>query len=128
MKLTIHFIISQCACFFCFFTFFAAIQLCWLKQNPIKAVPKAQHKDLFIRIVAGQLTFGLICFAYISIPIATAAILNQTSPFWISIMACCILNEKILLLEVAGILICFVGVVIVGIGKQERIESAGGED
>lgn len=97
--------------------FIAAVQLWYWKINPIKAVKRHQYKDLIIRIIAGQLTFGLVNFAFSLIAIGTAMVLFETSPFWVSILSCLILREKVLLLEIVGIFVCFGGVVMLGIGK-----------
>ena len=47
----------------------------------------------------------------------TASVLFETNPFWVSILSCLILKEKVLLLEIIGIFVCFGGVILIGFGK-----------
>ena len=49
-------------------------------------------------------------------------VLFETSPFWVAILSCLILREKVKLLEIIGIFVCFGGVIMLGIGKQKRID------
>lgn len=74
-------------------------------------------KDLIIRVAAGQLTFGMINFAISLISIGTAFILFETNSFWVAILACVVLRERVRLIEVIGICISFAGVVMIGFGK-----------
>lgn len=85
-------------------------------------MPKENIKDLIIRCIAGQLTFGLINYTITLISIGTSLILFQTNPFWVSILACVLLNEKIKLVEILGIFVCFGGVIMIALSKQQRAD------
>ena len=78
-------------------------------------------KNLLIRSAAGQTTFGLVIYVMSIMPIGTAMILFQINPFWVSILACLLLKERIGLIEILGILVCFGGVIMIGFAKQQRL-------
>lgn len=63
------------------------------------------------------MTFALINIAVTMLPIGTAMILLQTNPLWVAILACLFLKERVRLIEIAGILIGFSGVVIIAVSK-----------
>ena len=50
------------------------------------------------------------------------------NPFFISILACLILKEKIRAIEIIGIVVCFIGVIMIGFGKQKRIDEKEAEN
>ena len=111
-----------------FIGFGGGIQLLYFKINPITGFPRNLVKDLIIRVVAGQLTFGIINFTISLISIGTALILFETNPFWVAILACLVLKERVQLIEVVGMFICFGGVLMIAFAKQKRIdESESGE-
>ena len=95
----------------------ASIQSCYKKINPFRGFPRNLIKDLIIRSLAGQITFALLNYSFTLLPMSTATILIQTNPFWISILACLLLHERIRLIEILGIFICFGGVVMIAISK-----------
>lgn len=99
----------------------ACMQLCYSKRNPITAVPNDHIKFLIMRCIFGQITIALINFTITLISIGTSLILFQTNPFWVSILACLILHERIKLVEILGIFVCFGGVIMIALAKQERI-------
>ena len=105
----------------------AAILLAFGRKNPLKVIPKHLYKDLVIRVIAGQLSLGLFNFSFSLIEMGTASVLFGTNPFWISILSCIILRERVQLLEIAGIFVSFGGLVMLGIGKQKRINDAAAE-
>ena len=49
-------------------------------------------------------------------------ILFQTNTFWVAVLACFLLRERVRLAEIIGIFVCFGGVVMIGFAKQERID------
>ena len=53
----------------------AAIQLAVKKVNPFKGIPRALVKDLLVRSVAGQVTFGVVNYTFTLLPIGTALII-----------------------------------------------------
>ena len=57
------------------------------------------------------------------LPISTAMILFQMNPFFIAILACVMLRERIRPIEIIGMIICFCGVVIISLSKAEEVDS-----
>ena len=49
-------------------------------------------------------------------------ILFQINPFWVTILACLLLKEKVRLIEILGIFVCFGGVIMIGFAKQQRLD------
>ena len=105
----------------------ACVILRYKKINPLTGIPSSYARDVVIRSVAGQVTFGLMNVSFALIPIGTAFIMLQTSPFWTSILACLIVGEKIRVIEILGIVASFIGVVMIGLNKQQG-EDADSED
>lgn len=97
----------------------ALIQACYKKLNPYKGFPKSLVKDLMVRSIVGQITFALLNISLTLLPISTALIIIQTNPFWISILACLMLRERIRLIEIVGIFVCFGGVTMVALSKAD---------
>ena len=56
------------------------------------------------------------------LPTSTAMILFQMSPFFIAIFAFFILGERIHLIEIIGIVICFGGIVMITLSKTEDVD------
>ena len=102
----------------------AGMQLCYSKRSPINGIPPESVKDLIVRCIAGQVTFALINYTITLISMGTSLILFQTNPFWVSILACLLLSEKIKLVEILGIFVCFGGVIMIAFAKQQRISEA----
>ena len=95
----------------------ASVQLSIKRLNPLKGFPRNLIANLLIRSIAGQLTFGLVVFTMTVMPVGTAMIIFQMNPFWTSILACVLLKEKIRLIEILGIFVCFGGVVMIGFAR-----------
>ena len=95
----------------------ASIQACCKNINPFKGFPRNLIKDLVFRSLNGQFTFALANYAITLIPMSTSSILFQMNPFWISVLACVLLGERIKLIEIVGIFICFGGVVMISLSK-----------
>jgi len=98
------------------------MQSCYKKQNPFVGFPRPLIKDLIIRSLNGQITFALMNVAMTLLPMSTAMILFQMNPFWIAILACIMLGERIRLVEILGIVVCFGGVVIIALSKAEEVD------
>ena len=45
------------------------------------------------------------------------------NPFWTAILACILLGERILVVEIIGITICFVGVVLISLSKNSELQN-----
>ena len=97
---------------------FSVIQSWWKKQNPLKNFPRKYIKDLLIRSIAGQLVFALVNMSLVLIPISTTMVIFMMNPFWTAILACLILRERIQIIEIIGIFICFGGVVMIWYSKS----------
>ena len=48
-------------------------------------------------------------------PLALVMVFWQTNPFWISIVAFCLLKEPLVRLEIIGMIICFAAVVVIAL-------------
>ena len=68
------------------------------------------------------MTFGFANYGVTLIPLSTAMILFQTNPFWISVLACILLSERLKLVEVIGIFLCFGGVIMISLSKADKVE------
>jgi len=44
------------------------------------------------------------------------------NPFWIAILACLLLRERIRLIEIIGIIVCFGGVILIATSKANEEE------
>ena len=105
----------------CVFTL-AVIQTCYAKTDPFKAMPRTSWKDMIIRSLGGQLTFGLANFSFTLIALGTVAVILNTNAFWIAILACAINKERVSAVEVVGIFLAFTGVLMVGYSKKTTDE------
>ena len=60
-------------------------------------------------------------------PISLIMVFWSTSPFWVSLFAFCFLKERIYLLEIVAMVICFIAVLI--IARERFVEdNKGGDD
>lgn len=100
----------------------AGIQAYFKKMNPFRRFPTHLMKDLIARSFAGQITLALLNVTVTLLPMGTAMILIQSNPFWMSILACLMLNERIRPIEIGGIIVCFVGVLLIAYSKSEEEE------
>ena len=77
---------------------------------------------MITRSLSGQLTFTLENLSFTLIPFAMALVLVGTTPFWVIIPAFFIMGEKIMDIEVIGILVAAVGVMLLTISWYEVVE------
>ena len=113
---------------FCFF------RSCWLllatclkfackRQNPFSNfLPKGARRDMFVRSLSGQLTFALENLSFTMIPISTAFIMIGVTPFWVVMLAVCILGDSILDIEVIGIMIVSFGLFLITFSWYKIVE------
>ena len=92
--------------------FVTGIVFAFRKQNPFANVPKTGRIDVIMRSLAGQLTFALENYSFTMLPMAVALIMIATNPFWVIIIALCMFRDKILPIEIVGIMVCLGGVAI----------------
>ena len=97
----------------------AAIIMCVIKKNPIKMLPRRLYRDMFIRSLAGHFFVAFLNLSVTYLPMSTAMILFQLNPFWIAILACLVLRERIRLIEIVGIFVCFGGVIMISLSKAK---------
>lgn len=81
--------------------------------NPIKLFPSDKKGVLVTRCLTGQANFLLLALAAPLAPLALIMVFWQTSPFWISIVAFCLLSEPIIPLELIAMVVCFGAVVVI---------------
>ena len=103
------------------FTFFRCISALlvssvWnaiVKVNPFGLFPWERKGTLALRSVMGHLSFTLINLAVPLAPLTLIMVVFQTNPFWITLIAFCILREPIVHFEFIGILLCFGAVILI---------------
>ena len=71
------------------------------------------------RSLAGQTNFFIINVCVQLLPLSLLVILFQTNPFWITILSFVFNNEPIIPREIIGMVICFLGVVIISLNNQK---------
>jgi drug/metabolite transporter (DMT)-like permease len=81
----------------------------------IQHVPFIGHRPLILMIrgITGFLALALYFFAISKIPLATAVMLNYTSPLFVALMAPLVLKESVNLKIFLIILLGFVGVLLI---------------
>ena len=83
--------------FRCVFTI--VISVLWsffLNINPFKNFPWEKKWVLCMRIITGHVAFTLLNIAITLSSLSLVMVILQTNPFWLSIIAFCILSEPII--------------------------------
>ena len=75
--------------------------------HPIKMFPRDKKYSLILRSFLGHLNTFLLIQVLDYLPVTLVTVCWQTNPFWISLIARIWLKEKIILLELIGMIICF---------------------
>ena len=97
----------------------AAIQLSCAGLNPVKTFPWADKKQILLgRIIAGQSNFVLFNYTLNFVPLTLMMIIFRTNSFWTSILAYCFFNEKMTLLEIIAMLLCFGSMVTITVTRD----------
>lgn len=73
-----------------------------------------------MRALLGWLITFLINAVLTMIPFTLLVILFQTSPFWTSIMGYSINGEPLYMVEIIGMILCFVAVVAITLDDKEK--------
>ena len=83
--------------------------------------PRDKKYSLLFRSIGGHLNFFLMSIGVSMLPMSLAIVCFMSSPFWVSIIARIWLKEKIILLEIIGMIICFsmVGAIAIDAKLQE---------
>ena len=81
--------------------------------SPLRQFPKDKKCALLWRCLTGQANFVLLSLAAPLAPLALIMVFWQTNPFWISLIACCLLGERIVPLELVSIFLCFAAVIVI---------------
>ena len=81
--------------------------------NPFKNFPWERGYAVFFRCLTGHLYFILMNMATPLAPISLVMVITQTSPFWISLIACFMLGEPIIALEIISMIVCFTAVIVI---------------
>lgn len=102
----------------------STLQLLYKKMNPFKGMTKTILKDIIVRTVSGQSAFILLFQSVTLLPISTSNILFNLYPFWINILACILLKERLRVVDILGIIICFGCVVMIAVSKSKQAEEA----
>ncbi len=72
---------------------------------------------MLIRNWAGLIGFTALVYALKNLPMGLFMILNNTSPFISTALSYCILNEKMMMHEIAAMILSFCAVVLMALGK-----------
>ena len=97
-----------------FWSLFLSLIWCYfIGVNPLNSLPKDKRGYMVLRCLSGQGNFVLLNMAAPLAPISLIMVMWQTSPFWISIVAFCMLSEPIIPLEVVAMMICFGAVITI---------------
>ena len=83
--------------------------------NPWKEFPWAKKHYLLLRGLSGHGFYTMMALAVMMAPISVVTVLQNTSPFWISIVAYFLLREPIYRHEIIGTVVCFASVLLMGI-------------
>ena len=92
-------------------------------RNPIDAgfaMTESKKKVLLMRAFLGYVITLLINMCLTMIPFSLLVILFQTSPFWTSILSYYYNGEPLYKMELAGMLMCFLAVVIITTSENEE--------
>ena len=65
------------------------------------------------RVSSGQSQFITFKLAVLQIPLSLVVIVFNTGPFWISVLGWMINSERIVPVELLGMVLCFIGVVVI---------------
>ena len=78
-------------------------------KSPFKEFSWEKKSVLIVgsRILLGQANFALLNVALTLLPLGILTIIHKTSPFWSSIMGYFLLSEKVLPIEIVGMMVCF---------------------
>ena len=104
---------------------FSIITLIPKRVNLLDEFPATKKLTLFIRILAGQLTFIFLNLSVMVIPISMFMIIFQTNAFWTSIMGLLVNEEPIYIVEATGMVLCFCVVCFLSFNSSK--EEADGE-
>lgn len=104
-----------------FLAFFVASAWCWFTSTaPFEKFPHEHKTALLIRMAGGQTVFLTTNIAAAYAPLSIAIVCRQTTTFWASLTAYLVLGEKMLPLEIVGMVLCFAAVIV--LAMQQRNE------
>ena len=89
--------------------------------NPFKAFPWDHKWTLCIRSISGHASFALFNYIVPLAPLSLIIIIFNTSPFWISLIACMFIREQMLCIEVVMMVICFCAVIVIALEKVNNL-------
>ena len=87
--------------------------------NPLKLFPWERSHAFFWRCLTGHLYFIFMHLATPLAPISLIMVITQTCPFWISLIACFMLGEQIIALEIISMIVCFSAVIVIASNSNE---------
>ncbi|SIS53624.1 DMT family transporter [Neptunomonas antarctica] len=85
----------------------------WLLRNGRKAIRTSLLRFHFMRAAVGVTAMGCLYYSWGHLPLAQAALLKQTAPFFMPLIALYWLGERISWLSKLSIIVGFVGVYVV---------------
>ena len=87
-------------------------------HNPLKSVERDLAGLLVIRCLSGALAFILVITAVKLIPLTIFQIITQVTPFTSGVLACIWVGDKLSVVQIICMVICFCGIALVTFSKD----------
>ena len=117
--------LGDCAIMRSAIQFFLCFPMLYIaKKNPIRDFPKGKCCLVAMRSLLGTSGFLGITITLMLIPLSLNAILFNLSPFWISILAWIVNKDKMSIVEIVAMVLCFLGVIGITFGGQDKDEQS----
>ena len=104
----------------------SALSVFFEKRNPFKEFPSRDKWTVATRIFTGQAAFFIYYCALSMTPLTIITVVTKLDAFFVFMLAYIINGERIVLLEIMGMFICFG--TIFAISKSESEKNVAGED
>ena len=98
----------------------ATITILIEKRHPIREFPTDFKLTLWIRVCLGQIAYLLFYTAVAMVPLTLINVISKLEAFFVFILGYLINGERIVPIEVLGILICFGTVVVLSMTDNEE--------
>ena len=90
-------------------------------------LPESKSKNewiklLVIRSIAGHACFITFQYSFLFAPVSVLIIIFQTNPFYTSILAYFVNGEVLLRYELFGMMLCFIGICVLGNAVKSKQE------
>ncbi len=102
----------------------SGLMVCCAGVHFTNSIPSHMRRKLLVRSIVGQLGFFGYTLGLKYLSISTFSILVYMHPFWTSFFAMCMLKEPFQKVDFGGIIVCFVGVVLISLDEPPSQETA----